>query len=196
MAHPQVPTTTHEWPAPGDWTYDDWLALPDDGSRYEVIDGELFVTPPPSIAHQSVSIRLSVALSNFVDERSLGRVLEAPTGVRLPGQSVPLEPDILFVSAERSRIVGTHYIEGAPDLLVEILSPGSRTYDRRTKRRVYEAAGVPEYWLLDYEAKTIEVLVLEGGAYAVAGTWGPGEAVHARVIDGFVVSVDDVFRDV
>jgi Uma2 family endonuclease len=196
MAKARVPSATRDRPAQGAWTYEDWLALPDDGSRYEVIDGALHVTPPPSIAHQAVIGQLFLALTTFARSRRLGRVFFAPIGVLLPGQPVPLEPDLVFVSAARSDIIEAQYIVGAPDLVAEVLSPGSRSYDRRKKRRVYEAAGVPEYWLLDYAARTVEVLALRDGTYSPAGEWGPGESARSEVLAGFVVAVDDIFRDV
>ena len=196
MVSTQVPAPIRAWPAQGEWTYEDWLQLPDDGSRYEVIDGVLHVTPTPSIAHQSVSGRLFLALANLADARRLGRVLAAPVGVRLPGQDVPFQPDLVFVSAGRSEIIGTQFNEGVPDLVAEILSPSNWPYDRGDKLRVYQSAGVPEYWLVDYRTKTIEVLVLERGEYTLLGVWQSGETAHSRVLESFEIAVDDVFRDV
>jgi Uma2 family endonuclease len=194
MAGTQTPVRTRPWPPQGQWTYEDWLELPDDGARYEVVDGELHVTPPPTIAHQRASLRLVLPMARFVEETGVGEVLEAPVGVRLPGQPVPLEPDIVFVSAAGRATLGPQYIEGVPDLVVEVLSPGSSTYDRGKKLRAYQAAGVPEYWLLDYEARTIEVLVLENREYVPLGIWAPGECARSRVLAGFEVAVDEVFR--
>jgi hypothetical protein len=105
------------WPLQGQWTYEDWLQLPDDGYRYEIIDGELYMTPLPAIAHQFSSNRLTTAMTNHVDRNSLGFVVTAPVGVQLPNQPVPFEPDIVFVSGARKEIIGEKYIEGVPDLL-------------------------------------------------------------------------------
>jgi len=196
MVSSDAPARARTWPEQGQWTYEDWLDLPDDGFKYEVIDGELHVTPAPSTAHQHVSARLHVAMANFVDARALGHVLAAPVGVRLPGQAVPLQPDLVFVPAARSDMIGPQHIDGVPDLLVEILSPSNWPFDRRDKLQAYQAGGVPEYWLVDYRAKTIEVLVLERGEYTLLGVWRSGETARSRVLESFEVAVDEVFRDV
>jgi len=179
-------------PEQGQWTYEDWLRLPDDGFRYEVLNGVLYMTPPPRIRHQSVSHNLELAIGNFVKEHRRGIVLGAPCGVRLSGQPVPVQPDILFVRAERRDIIGEEYVEGAPDLVVEILSPSNWLYDRTEKFRAYQEAGVMEYWIVDYNACTIEVFVLEGSTYALLGKFGLGEVVRSKVLAGFEVVVGEV----
>ncbi len=184
------------FPEQGKWTYDDWVRLPDDRTRYEVIDGELYMTPPPSISHQFASVRLLTKMSNFVESRGLGIVFSAPLGVRLPNQPVPVQPDIVFVSSARKSIIGKEYIEGAPDLVVEILSPGNWMYDRHEKFRLYQTSGVSEYWIVDYRAKTVEVFVLEEGEFTLIGKWGVGETASSRGLNGFQVAVADIFRDV
>jgi len=184
------------WPVQGQWTYEDWLQLPDDGSRYEVIDGELYMAPPPAIAHQSSSNRLATGMTVHSDRTDAGRVFNAPIGVRLPNQPVPFEPDIVFISNARKEIIGDKYIEGVPDLLVEILSPSNWPYDRQTKFEVYRDAGVPEYWIVDYRKKTIEVFVLDGGEYVLQkGILGMGEMAESEAMTGFQIAVSEVFRD-
>lgn len=190
----QIASQARPWPpAQGDWTYEDWLRLPDDGFRYEVLDGVLYMTPPPAIKHQRASFRLASKMGAFVTERNLGEVLVAPCGVRLPTQPVPVQPDILFVSAARQDIVGEQYVEGAPDLVVEVLSPSNWPYDRTEKFQAYLTAGVQEYWIVDYRACTIEVFTLEEGAYALVGQFGSGETAHSPLLAGFQVVVDEVF---
>jgi Uma2 family endonuclease len=144
-------------PAQGEWTYEDWLKLPDDGYRYEVIDGVLYMRPPPLIRHQRTSSRIYIPFSDFLRLNPLGEVFYAPVGVRLPNQPVPLQPDLVFVRAERLDIIQENYIEGTPDLIIEILSPSNWLYDRREKMRVYQEAGVPVYWIVDPRALTIEI---------------------------------------
>lgn len=187
---------TSEYPEQGKWTYDDWARLPDDRTRYEVIDGELYMTPPPSILHQSASVRLLTKMSNFVESRGLGIVFSAPLGVRLPNQPVPVQPDIVFVSSARKAIIGKEYVEGVPDLVVEILSPSNWMYDRHEKFDLYQSAGVPEYWIVDYRAKTVEIVVLEQGEFTLIGKWGAGETASSRVLSGFQVAVADILREV
>jgi len=187
------PEVWAQWPPQGKWTYEDWLRLPSDGYRYEVLNGELYMTPPPTVRHQFASVNLFSDLRNFVQERNLGYVLYAPCGVDLPTQPVPVQPDIFFIRAERREIIGEEYVEGTPDLVVEVLSPSNWLYDRREKFQAYREAGVPEYWIVDYRARTIEVFFLEGGVYVLLGQYGPGEAARSRVLEGFEVAVDEVF---
>lgn len=190
----QIASQARPWPPEQEsWTYEDWLRLPDDGFRYEVLDGVLYMTPPPAIKHQRASLRLARRMGTFAEERNLGEVLIAPCGVRLPTQPVPVQPDILFVSAARQDIVGEQYVEGAPDLVVEVLSPSNWPYDRTEKFQAYLTAGVQEYWIVDYRACTIEVFTLEEGAYALVGQFGSGETAHSPLLAGFQVAVDEVF---
>ena len=188
--HPEVRI---QWPQPGGWTYEDWLCLSDDGFRYEVLNGELYMSPPPTVWHQRSSFRLALRMGNFVLEHDLGEVLLAPCGVLLPTQPVPLQPDIFFVRAERREIIGEEYVEGAPDLVVEVLSPSNWLYDRREKFQVYREAGVPEYWIVDYRTRTIEVFFLEERVYVLLNQYGPGDVACSRVMEGFEVAVDEVF---
>jgi len=109
------------WREQGDWTYEDWGRLPDDGFRYEVIDGVLYVMPSPSFEHQNAVYSLGMWMRRHALDHELGVVVGAPMGVRLPGQEVPVEPDLIFITKERLHIIGRQYIEGAPDLVVEVL---------------------------------------------------------------------------
>lgn len=187
-------TAERPWPPPqGQWTYDDWLQLPDDGYRYEVIDGVLYMSPPPRTRHQRASFRLARKLGNFVEEHRLGEVLMAPIGVRLPSQPVPLQPDVLFIRAGRLEIIEEDYVEGSPDLVMEVLSPSNWLYDRGEKMQAYQDGGVAEYWIVDPRAGAIEVYVLEQGAYLLVGKYGPGETAQSQIVPGFEASVDEVF---
>lgn len=190
-----APAVAYQYPEQGKWTYDDWARLPENGTRYEVIDGVLFMTPPPTTSHQFSIVRLLNKMTNHVESKNLGWVLASPIGVRLPTQPVPFEPDIVFVSRAHKSIIQEQYIEGVPDLVVEVVSPSNWIYDRKEKFLVYQTAGVPEYWIVDYRAKTIEVFYWERGEYVLLGKWGIGETASSRVLDGFQVSVDEIFRD-
>ena len=182
------------FPRQGDWTYEDWLDFPEDGWKYEIIDGVLYMSPPPAIAHQDASGELVARMRIHAEDNDLGKVLAAPCGVRLPGQAVPVEPDILFVKKERLEIMGAQYVEGAPDLIVEILSPSSAHYDRETKFNLYQQAGVPEYWLVDYRAKIVEVYILSEGVYILAGKYAGGSAVSSSQLTGFKINTDALFN--
>jgi Uma2 family endonuclease len=137
------------------YTYADYLNFPDDGRRHELIDGAHYVTPAPLRRHQQLATRLTVAVGAWLREYPAGEVYAAPSDVILSDVDV-VQPDLLFVSNERREILGK-WIHGAPDLVVEILSPGTRRTDETTKRRLYERAGVREYWIVDGEIEVVKV---------------------------------------
>lgn len=181
-------------PAQGGWTYEDYVCLPDDGWRYEVIRGELHMVPASREIHQRASGGLFVALWSFARNHQLGRVYEAPFEVILSDLATPVQPDILFISAERvDEIVTPRRVEGPPDLIVEILSPSNWMDDRRLKFELYEEAGVREYWIVDPDKLEIEVFVLQEGSYQVLGRWGTGEAARSEVLAGFEVAIENIF---
>jgi Uma2 family endonuclease len=173
-----APPPAATWPEQGHWTYEDWLRLPDDGFRYEVLHGVLYMSPPPAVPHQDFQTELVSRMRLHARQGRLGIVLAAPVGVRLPGEPVPLQPDILFVRQERASIVGKEYVEGAPDLLVEVLSPSNWQYDRKEKFLAYQAAGVPEYWIVNVPDRMVEVSQRPDRAakrYRVSRRARPGE---------------------
>ena len=145
-------------------TYRDYAALPDDGRRYQILDGELFGTPAPNTRHQIISMRLAAQLHTHVRTHRLGLVLAAPADVILADTSI-VQPDILFVATDRQAVISARGIEGAPTLGVEILSPTTADVDRRQKRELYARYGVPFYWIVDGDADAIEMYRLAGGAY-------------------------------
>ncbi len=148
-------------------TYKDYEALPADGRRYEIHDGELSVTPAPNTEHQRVSANLFVTLRRHVEERGLGEVLYAPVDVILADTSI-VQPDLVFVDPTRRSAISRRGIEGPPTLAVEIVSPSTTGIDRTTKRQLYAKYGVSCFWLVDPEARMIEALVLDAGTYTVA----------------------------
>lgn len=146
------------------WTYAEFARLPSEGStRYEVIAGELVVTPGPSVPHQRVVTRLVARLHPFVGENGLGEVFSGPLDV-LFGEGDYVEPDIVFVRKDRLGLLSDRGVEGAPDLVVEVLSPSTAARDRGIKLERYRHFGVAEYWIVDPEARTIEVWALAAGA--------------------------------
>jgi Uma2 family endonuclease len=142
-------------------TWDDVQQLADDGNRYEAIDGDLHVTAVPSFGHQRISHRLAVALHDLLERPGLG-VLAAAPGVTFPGSSEGVQPDLVFVSEARRGILRPYGIDGAPDLVVEILSPSTRARDTGVKLKLYRRHGVAEYWIVDPEARLVEVWRLGG----------------------------------
>src|SRR5438128_192534 len=139
------------------FTYQDYLNLPED-RRYELIDGELLMSPSPSERHQRLVLELAVILTSFVKGHGLGRVYIAPFDVVISDTDV-VQPDILFVSNERASRIGERAVHGTPDLVVEILSRSTAERDRTIKAKLYARAGARELWLLDPVAKTFEVLI-------------------------------------
>ena len=184
---------TVQLPVQGQWTYDDYALLPDDGKRYEVIRGELYMSAAPRPLHQRVIFRLSYFLEAFLEERSIGIAYSAPIDVLLPEKlGDPVQPDILFVRSDRIEIVGETYIEGAPDLVMEVLSPSNPSHDRSLKYELYQEAGVLEYWIIDPRERTNEIHVLRAGSYILLGRFGEDETARSEQLEGFAVPVDDL----
>ncbi len=154
---------------PGDLTYEDYVGLPDDGRRYEIIDGELEVSPAPNPRHQGVSRNLAVVLHGHVQAHGLGTVYYAPIDVILARDSI-VQPDLVFVAAGRESIITERAIEGPPDLAVEILSPWSDRRDRVMKADLYARYGVRHYWIVDPVARKLEMYEPEGAVYRLVAT--------------------------
>ena len=173
------------------FTYEDYKHTPED-KRYELLDGDLIMVPAPRTAHQRSSRDIGLPLVMFVDENELGEVFLAPTDVVLSNTDV-VQPDILFVSRERSHIINELNIRGAPDLVVEVLSPSTAQRDRTLKRTLYALHGVSEYWQADTDAKNVTVLILEDGGYAVAGIYGEGQTLVSPLLAGFTLEIDRIF---
>ena len=138
-------------------TWQDVLLMPEDGNRYEAIGGELYVTPPPRFRHQEIARNLVGALLPLLQDPGYGELLFAPVGVEFPDTREGVQPDILFISNERLDIVGDDWLRGAPDLVIEILSPSTAARDRNIKRKLYDRHGVAEYWIVDPKSETVEV---------------------------------------
>lgn len=184
---------TVQLPTQGVWTYDDYARLPDDGKRYEVIRGELYMSAAPRPLHQRVITRLSFFLEGFLENSALGTAFVAPIDVILPQKlGDPVQPDIVVVRREHIHIIDELNIRGAPDLLVEVLSPSNPAHDRSLKYDLYAEAGVLEYWIVDPRQRTVEIHLLRNGAYELAGHWGVGEVARSELLDGFAVSVDEI----
>ena len=171
------------------FTYSDYLLLPE-GDRRELIEGDFYVAPSPTFVHQSILFNLASLLRRFVDANRLGVIVLAPMDVILDDQNV-VQPDILFVSNERSGII-EDYIFGAPDLVIEILSPSTADRDRQSKLDLYDRFGVREYWIVDPNENTIQVIEMETGGQNATRTYTSGSASSA-LLPGLVVPLDEVF---
>jgi Uma2 family endonuclease len=186
---PDVMSKLH---APDHWTYADYLRLPDDGTRCEILEGERVMTPSPFMRHQDVSENLGFVLASFVRGRDIGRVRRAPCDVIL-ADDVVVQPDILFVANPRLTIMKKRGIFGPPDLVTEILSESDPKRDTVRKLAIYGRHGVPEYWIVDPDRARIEVFVLEGGALVRRGTHESGEVRSLVALPGFAAPLDEIF---
>jgi Uma2 family endonuclease len=184
------------WPAQGEWTYEDYKRLPDDGQRYEIIGGVLYMTAAPNFDHQYTVGEVFAALRTHVRERQLGVVISVPFEMHLLDIARPVQPDVILVVAERAPRPGAAGFTGAPDLVVEVLSPSTARTDRLIKFSAYERAGVREYWLADPRTHSVEVYSLsKDGVYEMAGQYVPGETVASTVLSELALPVDDLFME-
>lgn len=174
------------------FNYQDYCLLPED-KRYELIDGELYMAPAPGSRHQSVLRNLEFLMWTFVKANHLGQVFFAPFDVILSNEDV-VQPDLLFVSQERRDIISERGCEGPPDLVVEVLSPSSAQRDRVLKRKLYAQYGVREYWLVDIENETIEVLHLGEEDFISQGSYSSEGQAVSQVLPGLSVPVNQVFQ--
>jgi len=176
------------------WTYEEYAALPDDGRRYQILDGDLEVTPAPPSAHQRVSRNLEFALVLHTRDRRLGAVYDAPIDVIL-GRNTIVQPDILYLSRARLGLVSKRGIEGAPDLVIEILSPSSEAVDRTRKLQLYARAGVNEYWIVDPDAETVEVHVSAGAAFTPAVRFARGDTLCSPLLPDLELPINEIFAE-
>ncbi len=173
------------------FTHADLLAIPDDGKRRELLDGEVSVSPSPKFWHQFVSGRIAAALFRYLAEHPIGLLLLAPLDV-IFGELDVLEPDLILVLNEHRSIL-QDWVRGAPDLVIEVLSPTSAANDRGPKLKAYARFGVPEYWIADPDAKAIEVYQLGRQEYQLAQIFGEFETLTSTLLPGFTLPVAEVF---
>jgi Uma2 family endonuclease len=178
-------------------TYDDLVLFPDDGRRHEIIDGEHFVTPSPNVRHQRLVMRLSADIATYLREHpGSGEVFGSPLDVVLSSHDV-VAPDLLLVAADQSAILTENNVQGPPALVVEILSTSTRKRDAQIKRRLYERAGIREYWLVDPELGTVQVFRLsaEGKLARVAElTAEDADTLTTPLLPGCSIGLRDLFR--
>ncbi len=175
------------------FTIQDYLNLPDDGKLYQLIEGELVMSPSPTPLHQLISSNLEAILREFVKSRRLGQVFHAPLDVVLSKHNV-FQPDILFISRDRLSIITEQNIQGAPDLVIEILSPGSFYYDWLDKKAVYERYGVKEYWLVDPLKHWVEVYALREGQFHLHQKCEQSGNLTSALLPEFSVSLSAIFN--
>lgn len=175
-------------------TYDDYAQIPEDGMRHEIIGGEDYVSPTPSIKHQEISANLHLILGPFVRDHRLGKVYAAPVDVLMSENDI-VQPDLLFVSQERLDIITEANVKGAPDLVIEIHSKRTRPRDEGIKRECYERLGVREYWTVDPDRKAVRVYLLKGDVLALTArfTANAGDVLTTPLLPGLEIPLAEVF---
>ena len=175
------------------FTYHDYKSIPEtDPRRFELLDGELVMAPVPSVWHQNIAGNLYAYLRQVVRKHNLGRVFFAPIDVVLSETDV-VQPDLLFVARGHEDRIREEGIFGAPDLVVEILSPATESRDRGYKRTLYARHGVREYWIVDPQARRVEVYTLTSQGLTLWQTFGPGQTLRSALLPEFTLPVDEVF---
>lgn len=179
-------------PEQGSWTYDDYALLPDDGQRYEIVNGVLVMAPAPDGPHQDAVLRIAHYLLVHIEFAGLGKVRVAPFDVQLSSKDV-FQPDVFVVlNAHLSRMQKKKMI-GAPDLVIEVASPSTAFLDRVSKYEKYAQAGVREYWIVNVEAGTVQVSVLEPTGYRSLGTFRGQQTLPSQIVLGFPIAVEKFF---
>ena len=176
-------------------TYEDYVLLPEDGKRHEIIDGVHFVTAAPFLRHQRIVVRLTIRLGGFLQEHRLGELLVAPTDVILSTHDI-VQPDLLFVSNARAPILTEKNVQGAPDLVIEVISKGSRRLDEVLKRRAYERFGALEYWIFDPLRADTQVWeqAAEGLRRRALLSAAAGEVLTTPLLPGLEIPLAEIFE--
>jgi Uma2 family endonuclease len=173
------------------WTYADYCVLPQDFNRHEIIEGDHVVTPSPTTKHQRVLANLTSLLNAYVNAQGLGIVLAAPMDVLLAPTSV-VQPDLLFISKERLGIIKEANIQGAPDLVVEVLSPSTAAIDRGGKMSLYARYGVLHYWILEARQLSLETYEIREGEYELTSQFKKDDPVKVSLFPGLVISLAEL----
>ncbi|APC09542.1 Uma2 family endonuclease [Neomoorella thermoacetica] len=173
------------------YTYDDYIRL-DDDNRYEVVEGELLLTPSPGFKHQDVVRKLAGLLSAWIEGQNLGVVITAPFDVVLARDTV-LQPDIVYLARENYHRLTNACLQGAPDLVIEVISPSTIRRDRIRKSRLYLKHGVKEYWLVDPEGGTVEIFTYTPEGWRLAGTYSQEEILNSPLLPELAIDLNAVF---
>jgi len=174
------------------FSYEDLLQTPDDGKHYEILEGELVVSPSPRPQHQRASGNGYILLHQ-AEEAGYGEAYYAPLDVVFDDHNVA-EPDLIFIRTDRLHIIHDVNVQGAPDLLVEVLSPGGRDRDLGVKLRMYAHFGVPYYWVFDPEAQIVRVYELENGQYGKPRLLEGDDLLSCPLFPEFSIPVHQLFR--
>ncbi len=186
-----MPTTAH---ADARLSYADFMRLPDDGKRHEIIDGVHYVTPSPTRQHQRLLLYLSVEIELYLRKhRGVGEVFLSPFDVVLSNWDV-VEPDVLVVLDQQKSILTEANVQGPPAIVVEVISPSTRRRDHTIKRKLFERAGVLEYWIVDPREMTVKVLRRDGDRFADSDLLSSSATLTTELLPGFSLALAELFR--
>lgn len=174
------------------FTYEDYCNLPAD-NRYEIIEGEIYMVPAPVPFHQRVSRRIHSKLERFVEENELGETFYSPIDVVYSDTNI-VQPDIVYIAKENASIIGEKYIDGAPDLVIEILSPSTEQKDRTMKLKLYSKFGVKEYWIVSPQGRTIEKYTQLEETLQLSETFTIQQTMHSGLFPGLGIELEDIFK--
>jgi Uma2 family endonuclease len=192
-AHGTLEKAPHREAVPRRYTYAQLRAeLPETNQPSELWEGTLVMSPAPSFYHQEVALRFYRHLQDWVSNHGLGKAIAAPVDMVL-SEHQTTQPDVAFIARDRLSII-QEAIAGPADLVAEVLSLGSRTRDRIEKRDLYEQHGVKEYWIIDPESQTVDVMFSERGVFQLAMRCGIGQTAQSRLLAGFQIAVQELFH--
>jgi Uma2 family endonuclease len=180
-------------PARLPYSYEDYAALPNDGRRWEVIDGELEVNPAPAPRHQTVSRRLQFELMRLLEEPGIAQIFNAPIDLILSDSNI-LQPDLAILGSSRDHLITGRGIEGPPDIVVEVLSPSTKVLDQRVKKRTYARFSVPEYWIVDPVGGHLELFRLAADDYVLEQRFDRASVLTTPSFSEVQVELARVFR--
>ena len=180
------------------FSYDDYKTLPESMDKiYELLDGDIIMVPAPSTTHQRVLRNLGFFLIQFVREHSLGEVFQAPVDVVFGEGNARevVQPDLIFINKERKNIITEEEIRGAPDLVVEILSPATKARDQGYKKRLYARYGVKEYWIVDPKAKAAEIYTPQASGFETAERYNIEDQIISALFPNLEVRIEELFQE-
>ncbi len=177
------------------FTYEDYCNLPDDGNQYEIIEGEIYMAPAPIPNHQRISRRILSSLDRFIEKHDMGEMFFSPIDIVFSNINV-VQPDLIYISREKTHIIGSKFIEASPDLVIEILSPGTENKDRNHKQKLYGKFNVPEYWIVSPQGRTIEQYSLQEGKMTLRNVFTIQDVLTTKLLPGFELPVARVFEGI
>jgi len=176
------------------FSYEEYRALPETGPHYQLVDGDLLMSPAPNFRHQDISSRIVLALTLHAQTHSLGKVLYSPLDVIFSDDDV-YQPDIVFISNARRSIIVPEGLRGTPDVCVEILSPSSRDLDLKTKRVMYARYGLPELWIVDPDTNTVQVFRLQEEPHRPAQSFSAADTLNTKTFPNLALKLEKIFEE-